>query len=210
MYDTNMVMQKWEMAQSGYAALHYKGWNEKKLIVEAKKQKISKEKLFYNLCGQVVHDYLELLAKTAYETGLSTDKIYTHIVAVQSVDTNTVNTEFPPIWAAVNNYSIPGFTMCNESGARYNIKELKKLIKKTNPEKDKFAAIETYLAHHKTEKRFTDYMNEVFRENNPIMVVYGALQNDAHEINPKHENETKAIINWLRPPAKRYEMTGRK
>jgi hypothetical protein len=210
MYDTNMVMQKWEMAQSGYAALHYKGWNEKKLIVEAKKQNISKEKLLYNLCGQIVHDYLELLAKTAYEAGLPKDKIYTHIVAVQSVETNTVNTDFPPIWAAVNNYSIPGFTLCNESGATYNIKELKKLIKAADPKKNKFAAIETYLAHHKTEKRFTDYMNEIFREDNPIMVVYGALQNDAHEINPNPKNETKAIINWLRPPAKRYEMTGRK
>ncbi len=71
-------------------------------------------------------------------------------------------------------------------------------------------AIETYLVHHKTEKRFTDYMNEVFREENPIMVIYGAFQNDTHGINPKPENETKAIINRLRPPAKRYEMTGQK
>ncbi|RLD12584.1 MAG: hypothetical protein DRI44_00140 [Chlamydiae bacterium] len=209
MYDTNMVMQKWETAQSGYAALHYKGWNEKKLIAEAKKQNISKEKLFYDFCGQIVHDYLELLAKSAYEAGLPTDKIYTHIVAVQSVETNTVNTDFPPIWAAVNDYSIPGFTLCNESGATYDIKELKKLIKNADPKKDKFAAIETYLSHHKTEKRFTDYMNEVFQEDNPIMVIYGALQNDNHGINPKPANETKAIINWLRPPAKRYEMTGK-
>jgi len=210
MYNTNIIMQKWEMAQSGYAALHYKGWNEKKLIAEAKKQDIKVNKLFYDLCGQVVHDYLELLAKIAYKAGLPANKIYTHIVAVQSVETNTVNTDFPPIWAAVNDYSIPGFTLCNESGAKYNIKELKKLIRTADPRKNKFAAIETYLVHHKTEKRFTDYMNEVFREDNPIMVIYGAFQNDDHGINPKPENETKAIINWLRPPVKRYKMTGQK
>jgi len=208
MQNTNTVMQKWEMAQSGFAALHYKKWNEKKLTAEAERQGISKEKLFYDLCGQVVHDYLEILAKTAYENGISKDKIYTHTVAVQSVDTNTVNTEFPPIWASVNNYSTPGFTLCNESGARYNIKEVKKLIKEANPKKNKFAAVETYLLHHKTKKRFTDYMNEVFSDDNPIMVIYGALQNGKYGMNPKPEDETKVIINWLRPPAKRYELTG--
>ena len=112
-------------------------------------------RLFYKLCGQVVHDYLEILAKTAFENGLSKDKIYTHTVAVQSVDVNTINTEFPPVWSAVNNYSTPGFTLCNESGARYDIKKLKRLIKKADPKKNEFAAVETYLLHHKTKKRFT-------------------------------------------------------
>ena len=208
MHNSNNEMQKWEMAQSGYAALHYKGWNEKKLISEAKKQRISKEKLFYKLSGQVVHDYLEILAKTAFENGLSKDKIYTHTVAVQSADVNTINTEYPPIWSAVNNYSTPGFTLCKESGARYDIKKLKRLIKKADPKKNTFAAVETYLLHHKTKKRFTDYMKEVFKTDNPIMVIYGAFQDGKYGINPKPEDETKAIIKWLKPTSRQYELTG--
>jgi len=59
------VMQEWEQAKTGYAALHTKGWDDARLTREAKKKGISKDKLFYDLCAESVHDNMEMLAKTA-------------------------------------------------------------------------------------------------------------------------------------------------
>ncbi|MCK4983038.1 MAG: hypothetical protein KAS17_08955 [Victivallaceae bacterium] len=203
MHSDDVIMQKWEMAKSGFAALHHKGWNDKKLAAEAKKQNISTNELFFNLCSEVIHDYMELLAKTAFDDGIPKNKIYTHIVPTHSVDPIPISTFRPPVWTAVNKYSIPGFTMGIKNGAKYEINNLKKIIKKADPAQNKFVAAECYVLHKKNEKEFAEFMNELFDDANPIMCVYGALGGGesamkTYGIQTKPVDETLAMIKWLK------------
>jgi len=199
MHSDDIIMQKWEMAKSGYAALHYKGWNEKKLVAEAKRQGITTNELFFNLCSEVIHDYMELLAKTAFEDGIPKNKIFTHIVPTHSVDPFPQSTFRPPVWAAVNKYSTPGFTMCIGNGAKYEVNNLKKIIKKADPEQQNFVAAECYVLYKKTEKEFAEFMNELLADGNPVMCIYGALgKGSGYSMKTKPVGIPFAMIKWLK------------
>ncbi len=100
-------MQPWEAGKLGYAALHTLGYTA-----------YNKERLY-----QVIHDYSEFLAKTVYDSGIPREKIFSHIVGIKSSQPNLSTTFAPPIWTAVNNYSIPGFTLSQVS-CPYNLNTL--------------------------------------------------------------------------------------
>ena len=197
MHTNTVVMQEWEKGKAGFAALHHKGWNAEKLEKEANKQNISTDELFFNLCSEVIHENMELLAKTAFDAGISKRKIYTHIVPTHSVDP-IPSTFRPPVWTAVNKYSTPGFTMCIGNGAKYEVNNLRKIIKKADPTQENFVAAECYVLYKKTEKEFADFMTELMANDNPVMCIYGALsKGSGYSMKTKPEGETLAMIKWL-------------
>jgi len=98
-FNTTEIMQEWEQTKSGYAALHTKGWDDASLSAEAVAKGISKDQLFYNLCGESIRDNMKMLAKTACEYGFTKDQIYSHIVAIETYYDDDIlknNLENPP------------------------------------------------------------------------------------------------------------------
>lgn len=120
-------MEEWEASSYGYNSLH---------ILEEKEY--NSQRLY-----TVIHDYSELLAKTAFEAGIPKFKIFTHIVGFMSYYTDLQTTFAPPIWTAVNDYSIPGFTLSPVT-CKYNLDILKKEIEKIDPDQKYFANAEGY------------------------------------------------------------------
>jgi hypothetical protein len=117
----NITMQPWEAgAQLGYASLYWQGWTEEKLVTEAQHRNISSDVLFNLLCYEAIHNYLQILAKICFDNNIPRERIFTHTVPMASVDPSCIETTVPPIWTAVNSYSIPGFTMDNRGAAVYN------------------------------------------------------------------------------------------
>ncbi len=124
---TGDTMQTWEAARYGYNSLYLKGYNTYSLAA----------------LDTVIHDYSELLAKTANDAGIPKEKIFTHIVGVMSVWTSLRMSGAPPIWAAVNKYSIPGFTL-NPVACPYNLDALVSDIRTADSTQHYFAAAEAY------------------------------------------------------------------
>jgi hypothetical protein len=120
-------MQGFEAGKYGYNALKLRGQTS------------------YNcdVLYDVIHDYSELLAKTVYDAGVPKRKIFTHIVGIRSSMPSLESTFTPPIWTAVNAYSIPGFTLSPET-CPYNLTVLQNEIKKADPSQIHFANAEGY------------------------------------------------------------------
>jgi hypothetical protein len=120
-------MKEWEAREYGYNSLQLLG-----------KSQYDRQTLY-----SVIHDYTELLAKTVFESGIPKNKIFTHIVGFMSYYTNLKTTFAPPIWTAVNNYSIPGFTL-NPITCKYNLRTLKTEIELADDSQKFFACVEGY------------------------------------------------------------------
>lgn len=120
-------MEVWEATEYGYNSLHLLG-----------KNKYDRQALY-----TVIHDYTELLAKTTFESGIPKHKIFTHIVGFMSYYTYLRTTFAPPIWVAVNDYSIPGFTL-NPVSCKYNLNTLTTEIRNADPSQKHFACAEGY------------------------------------------------------------------
>lgn len=120
-------MKIWEATEYGYNSLNILG-----------KKEYDRQTLY-----NVIHDYSELLAKTAFESGIPKHKIFTHTVGFMSHFTNLQTTFAPPIWCAVNEYSIPGFTL-NPITCKYNLNTLTSEIANADPSQKFFACAEGY------------------------------------------------------------------
>lgn len=128
--------------QLGYASLHWRGWDETKLLKAAERDGVSRETKFQQLCFESLHDYMESLARACHERGISADHVYTHIVALATVE--PASTTRPPIWTAVNKFSTAGFTMDNRGAARFDLDKLRDQIRAASGN-NRFAVIETYF-----------------------------------------------------------------
>ncbi|CAF0717875.1 unnamed protein product [Adineta steineri] len=192
----NITMQQWEAgAQLGYASLYWQGWTEEKLIIEAQHRNITRDILFNLLCYEIIHNYLEVLAKVCHDNNISRERIFTHIVPMASVDTSRIDTTIPPIWTAVSSYSIPGFTMDNRGAAIYNLTELKYQITIVDPSQSHFAVSESYLFNYGDEESMRDNLNEAFNNGGLIKAIYGALPFSSED--PQPAGAIKAIQQWL-------------
>ncbi|MCC9655189.1 hypothetical protein [Rhodopirellula halodulae] len=131
-------------SQLGFASLHWRNWNETRLRTAAKNEGISRDAKFRQLCYEAIHDYMESLSKTCHDRGIKRDRIYTHIVALSTVQ--PASTLRPPIWTAVNAYSTPGFTMDNRGGARFDLNEILRQIRSARGEREvRFGMVESYF-----------------------------------------------------------------
>jgi hypothetical protein len=192
----NISMQPWEAgSQLGYASLYWQGWNETKLTAEAQRKNMTRDALFNSLCYALIHDYLETLARVCTENGIPKDHVFTHIVPMASVDSSRISTSVPPIWTAVNSYSIPGFTMDNRGAAVYNLTELKRQITAADPSQNHFAVSESYLFNYKDEESMRDNLDEAFNNGGLMKSIYGALPFDDDD--PEPIGAINAIRKWL-------------
>ncbi|CAF4357956.1 unnamed protein product [Adineta steineri] len=112
-----------------------------------------------------------------------------------SVDASRIDTTVPPIWTAVNSYSIPGFTMDNRGAAIYNLTELKYQITIVDPSQSHFAVSESYLFNYGDEESMRNNLNEAFNNGGLIKAIYGALPFSSED--PQPAGAIKAIQQWL-------------
>jgi hypothetical protein len=158
--DSNVVMQKWEMAQTGYAALYWRGWNQKKIEKEALKRGIEQNQLITDILYDVTHDYMEMCARVAFEAGIPRNKIFTHIVPMESTKPRNTSS-VPKIWTAVNDYSVPGFTFSQGSGAVYDMNALREKIALVAPAQKHIACCEGYTRFLDSYADFGGFLNEM-------------------------------------------------
>lgn len=150
-------MQSWEAGKYGYAALHTLGYTT-----------YNKERLY-----QVIHDYSEFLAKTAYDAGIPREKIFSHIVGVKSSQPGLSTTFAPPIWTAVNNYSTPGFTLSPVS-CPYNLNTLKAEINLVDAQQTNFGSVEGYsIGVDGSFAQADAYFGDMFGHGASIVSVFG-------------------------------------
>ncbi len=195
-------MKKWEMAQLGYASLHHLGYDQKRLELQANERGITSHELFRQICYKVCHDYTQMLAEQVYKSGIEKDKIYSHIVATQTVDQRP-STNRPPIWTAVNPYCIPGFTMDNFGAAVYDLEKLKEQISMADPQQDNFVVAETYFKKGTTEKDYDDFFNNMFDNGAKLIHILAWHEGKGHPDSPYYvPDEMKgphlSVINWLK------------
>jgi hypothetical protein len=151
------TMKIWEAAKYGYNSLSKLGYTEYNL-----------EALY-----KVIHDYSELLAKTINEAGIPKNKIFTHMISLITTRRELRSTFAPPIWAAVNDYSIPGFTMSPET-CPYNIDTLVNEIKKADPLQNNFANAEGYSRGiDDTYDNAREYFRSLYENGASLVTVFG-------------------------------------
>jgi hypothetical protein len=166
-------------AQLGYASLHWRGWNEDKLQATAREKGISRDEMFRQIAYGYIHDYMETLARECHEVGIASDKVYTHIVALATV--NPPDTFMPPIWTAVNRYSTPGFTMDNKGDAKYDLAKLKSQIAGAPGSRGAvFGAVETYFKlndknYVEDEASCKKELDSLFGAGASVQVIFGSF-----------------------------------
>ncbi|MGM5470144.1 hypothetical protein ACS386_07695 [Flavobacteriaceae bacterium LMO-SS05] len=178
-------MEPWEATKFGYNSLHILGHDQYDLDV----------------LNRVIHDYSELLAKTAFESGIPKHKIFTHIVGMMSAYPDLRTTFSPPIWTAVNEYSVPGFTMSPVTCA-YNIETLTAEIKKADPTQNYFALAEGYsLGVDQNFKQADDYFASMFNNNALFVSVFGwGREPPASMFSVSHSEDSPFVLaakKWL-------------
>ena len=131
--------------QFGYASLYWRGWTESSLQAAASLEGITYNQKLHDELYRCIHDYMSSLAKECANTGIGPDKVYTHIVALESAQYD-IASNHPPIWTSVNPYSTPGFTLDNRGGAKFNLSSLKELIGNAKGNRGKrFGMVESYI-----------------------------------------------------------------
>jgi hypothetical protein len=185
--------------QLGYASLHWRGWSEARLAAAAGKEGISRDEKFRQICYEVIHDYMAALARECAAHGIAADKVYTHIVALATV--RAPDTTIPPVWAAVNPWSTPGFTLDNQGAARFDLETLRREISVAQGGGEpSFGAMETYFGlngrDYVTDSEvYHQEIEKLFAAGAHIKVIYGAFPLDG----PRAPQEAfVAIRAWLR------------
>ncbi len=197
---SGLKMQPWEAtAQLGYASLYWTGWNQEKLAAEAGRRELPIQTVFDDLIFHILHDYNESVAKTLVDAGLPKEQVFTHIVPMSTVDPGNVSTNCPPVWVAVNPYSIPGFTMDSGGAAVYRLTTLKRQIREADPKQEHFAAMESYLANEREPTQFKTSIEEIFESGGLRKILFGVFEKGSkYEMHPPPDPDTAVIEDWLR------------
>lgn len=167
-------MYEWEQTQYGYHALHNMGYSEKSLKREADLLGLSVREHTQNLLMGVLNDYVTFMARTVAQCGLIREKIFSHVVAIQSAGQVARTTAWPDVEVAVNEYCIPGWTM-NRNTCNYDMEVLLAAIDEKLPGYAEFANTEgysrglngrlysDYTDNAEYEQSCRDYFEEMFR-----------------------------------------------
>ena len=171
-WNNEEVMREDEQNRYGYAALTSLGYDQKRLETMAALEGVTVDEKMDSLLWQVIHDYTELLAKTAYEAGLPKEKIYSHIVSITTSGVDP-SSSWPPIWTAVNDYCTPGFTM-NRQSCPYDLDELKKQIKEADSDQEKYGLVEGYdWSYADSLEDSEEYLQSIFGSGSNIITCFG-------------------------------------
>lgn len=160
---TGEKMQPYEFNRTGYHMLYNKGWSQAKLEMEARKQGISFDELWADLIAECQQEYIAHYCKLFYDAGLPRIKIQTHIQAADSLTIEDTDGTSPArIVTAVNQYSVPGFTM-SPYMCPYNINILKEKIARADPDQPYYAQVEGYTMSLLDDPETPEiYMDELF------------------------------------------------
>jgi len=196
----NITMERWEMAQPGYNSLHHLGYNQQRLDKEAREKSMTSKELFIELCHQVGHDFTQMLAKEVFERGVSRRKIFSHTVAISTVE-DGVSTHRPPVWAAVNPYCTPGFTMDKFGEAVYDLAKVKQQILKADPTQKNLAVAETYFRREKTEADYTGFFDDMFGSGATLIHILAWHSGKANPDSPFYtpavmEGPQLSVVKW--------------
>ena len=150
---------------------------------------------------KVIHDYTELLAKTVNESGIPKNKILTHIVGLMSFYKNLHTTFAPPIWVAVNEYSIPGFTLSPVT-CQYDLGTLVSEINGTDKNQNHFACTEGYSRGvDGTFGQANNYFDSMFGKGAALVTVFGwGLEAASSEFAVSHSKKSPFVLaakKWL-------------
>ena len=144
------------------------------------------------------------LTTTGRKSGLPREKIYSHTIALSTVNP-TVSSFSPPVWAAVNQYCTPGFTLDPFGAAIYDLAKLKQQISEADPGMHRFAVAETYIKRHYTEEQYTQFFNEMSDSGATLIHVLGWHKGhqplipvtDGTNLTGPHQS----VVKWLGRPA---------
>lgn len=166
-------------ARLGHASLHWRGWNEERLLAAAQQAGTTRDEQFRRLCYDVLHDYHLALAKACHQRGLAAERVFTHIVAIATV--GAPNTTRPPIWTAVNPHATPGFTMDNRGAAHFDLVKLKQHLRTANEGRERpFAVVESYVGlggkpYFDDAVVFRREIDDLFTAGAIVQVLYGGF-----------------------------------
>ena len=178
-----------EMLPAGYHALHAMGYDRDAVDRLAEGGAASVEATVESLLAGVAHDYAEFQAKTLFESGIPADRIYTHFTSSSRTTRRSFKSRPdpsgragsgnlpPPISAAVNRYSRPGFTIVRDA---VDLEELSaQLARAGAPEEGRaWAAVESYASTGQpgvpqNEKQYEEYLGGLLGHGAKVVNVYG-------------------------------------
>lgn len=196
------VMPAANLVQTGFGALHHLGYDAAKLSAAALNDGVSEETFFVGRCHAVIQSYSALLAEACRTAGLPRQQVHTHMIAIESAAA-VESTMIPPIWAAVNRDSLPGFTLCQESGAIYAMPQLVEKIaaghvRLDEPPQRAFVVAETYFRAAPTPEKMRAFLAELFGEGAVLINFWGWGDPASSPYFMPRTGETpfKAIIDW--------------
>jgi hypothetical protein len=182
-----------EIVPLGYHSLHALGYDQKSLQRLAQERGRGEDQVVLELLDKVAHDYAEFQARTLYEAGIPKERIYTHFTGTsrraQSAVTKILEKYrqggslpgscnlAPPLEAAVNNYSRPGFTIVHDA---VNLKDLVAELGRAHAAQEgrAWAAVESYVTTAQpgvpqTEAQYEEYLGGLLSHGAKVVNVYG-------------------------------------
>lgn len=181
---TGQQMELWEASKFGYNSLHLKGYDRYDMTV----------------LDTVIHDYIKLLSKEAFDAGIPKEKIFSHIVGISRMSRSTNR---PPFWTAVNDYCTPGFSY--SATPQFNLDEILSHLKATDNPPEYWGNAESYTGgSNGLEKSFAtanNYFDSMFGNRANLVAVFGwgrAKAGDPHKASHnKNSPFIKAANQWL-------------
>lgn len=191
-------MKPEEMRQLGFNTLTQYGYSKARLEQEAAASPVlTTSTLAHMVLCRAIHDFTEVQAKAAAESGIARDRIFTHGMAQDTV-VPLISTMCPPVWTAVNKYATAGFTLVQASGALYNVPRIKAEIALADPSWPYFASSEFYLYAAPTLEQMQAYMGEMFDSGALLIhVLAWHAENPPYAIPRRMEGPHLAIKQWL-------------
>ena len=186
-------MRPEEIVPLGYHSLHDLGYDQQSIQHLAQERGQSEDQVVLELLDKVTRDYVEFQDRTLNEAGLPKERIYTHVTSTSRPPQAEVTKILvknrrpgllpgscnlaPPMEAAVNDYSRPGFTIVHDS---VNLKDLVAQLSQAHAgqEGHPWAAVESYVTTAQpggpqTEEQYTEYLGGLFSHGAKVVNVYG-------------------------------------
>jgi hypothetical protein len=186
-------MRQDEIVPLGYHSLHDLGYDQKSIQHLAQDRGQSEDEIVLGLLDKVTHDYVEFQDKTLNEAGLPKERIYTHLTSTSRPPQAEVTKILlknrrpgllpgscnlaPPMEAAVNSYSRPGFTIVHDS---VNLKDLSAQLTHARAAEEGYAwaAVESYVTTAQpgvpqTEEQYGAYLGGLLSHGAKVVNVYG-------------------------------------
>jgi hypothetical protein len=183
------TMDPEEMLPTGYHSLYALGYDRAAVESLAHDRRTTVEQTVESLLADVAHDYAEFQSKTLFDSGIPADRLYTHFTSSARSTRRGFESRPdasgragsgnlpPPIAAAVNRYSRPGFTVARDGA---DLDELvAQLAKAGAPDAGKaWAAVESYASTGQpgvpqSEAQYADYLGGLFGHGAEVVDVYG-------------------------------------